>query len=317
MAFYRKVLFLPDRYQIPWDLRYYHHSIAYFVAKCFREGALPLWDPYTYCGFPLYANLTMGLFYPPMVLSILLSNLTGGSLVWWLEVQVAGHVFLAAALTFWLLSRLKVDRAASLIGASVYSLGSFFASQSQHLGAVSAAAWLPLAWLSVLELSERFRWRWVAGLAFALAMSLLAGFPAVSIPMYACTVCLTLILVLLRRAHWRLLLVVALAVLWSAGLSLIQLLPTRELTRESVAAFRGDWLGSGGGVPIQALYTLLHPNYWGVFQYDGKTFGLPWNPTFLYLYCGIAPLIGVLGALILRRHRLAVPLSVLTLISTL
>ena len=77
LAFYRKVLFQPKEFAIPWDLRYYHLPLAEFMAKSFRQGHLPLWDPFTYCGWPVYAELTTQLFYPPTTIAVLLSNLAG------------------------------------------------------------------------------------------------------------------------------------------------------------------------------------------------------------------------------------------------
>jgi uncharacterized membrane protein len=77
LAFFRHILFY-GHYAIPWDFRYYHLSLASFVARSFERGELPLWDPYTYCGMPIYADLTMQLFYPPALTAILLSNWSGG-----------------------------------------------------------------------------------------------------------------------------------------------------------------------------------------------------------------------------------------------
>ncbi|MGH9719221.1 MAG: hypothetical protein ACRD8O_03345, partial [Bryobacteraceae bacterium] len=89
LLFYRKVLFEPGRFVIPWDLRYYHLPLADVMAKAFRAGELPLWDPYTYCGMPVYGNLTMALFYPPMVITVTLSNWIAGGrhLLYFLELQ--------------------------------------------------------------------------------------------------------------------------------------------------------------------------------------------------------------------------------------
>jgi hypothetical protein len=66
LLFFRHVLFVGG-YVIPWDLRYDHYPIAAFVAESFERGELPLWDPSTYCGRPLYANIQAQVFYPPMI----------------------------------------------------------------------------------------------------------------------------------------------------------------------------------------------------------------------------------------------------------
>ena len=73
LAFYRLVLFVPG-YVIPWDFTYYHFPIFDFLARSLRSGELPLWDPYTYCGMPIYANIQAQLFYPPTLVAMLASN---------------------------------------------------------------------------------------------------------------------------------------------------------------------------------------------------------------------------------------------------
>ncbi|MEN6603993.1 MAG: hypothetical protein ABFD86_16415, partial [Bryobacteraceae bacterium] len=170
LIFYRKVLF--GAYAIPWDLRTFHLPLATFIADSFRAGEFPLWDPFTYCGRPFYANIQAQVFYPPTLLAVLASNLAGAdTLLYALEWQLVLHVFAAGVFTYWLARRLGAGVWAALMGATVYQMGGFFASQSQHLVVVNAAAWLPLVWLAVVELRERFSWRWMAALAAALAMS--------------------------------------------------------------------------------------------------------------------------------------------------
>ena len=297
LAFFRHVLFY-GRYAIPWDFRYYHYSLAWFVARSFARGELPLWDPYTYCGFPIYADLTMQLFYPPALAVILVSNWTGGGhLLYFLELQLVAHVFLSGVLTYWLLRRLGRGARRRWQARRSTSLGAYMASQTEHLGAMDAAAWLPLAWLAVITLADRFRWRWLAALALALAMSILAGFPAATAVVLISSFLLAMILAVLRQASWRLPAYVAASAVWAVLLSAIQLLPTLQLSRLSVAQYRSHYLGTGGGMPLAALVSLVDPNHYGLFQFDGGTWKLPWDPTFLYAYCGIGALLFAAGPL--------------------
>jgi hypothetical protein len=301
VVFYRQVLF--SHYLIPWDLQYYHQPIAWFASRSLAAGELPLWDPYTYCGMPIYANLTTQLFYPPTTLIYLLSDWIGEGrrLLYLLELQTVAHVLLGGVGAMWLLRRLGAGRAAALAGATVYQLGAYFASQTQHIGAIDVAAWLPLCWLGAIELSGGWRRRWAAALAAALAMTFLAGFPAATAVAFGSTALLAFTMAALRMARWRALAWVAIAMALALGLSAVQLLPTMELSRQSVASLRAEWMEAGGGVPLQALLTLLAPNRWGVFEWSGSTWRLPWNPTFLYLYCGVPALL--LTALALTRVR--------------
>lgn len=97
VVFFAPVLFTAG-YVIPYDLRSYHLGPAALAARMLKAGQLPLWDPYTYCGFPQYANPQVQLFYPPAGVSFALSWLLGeGSLLRLLEWQVALHVFLGGA----------------------------------------------------------------------------------------------------------------------------------------------------------------------------------------------------------------------------
>ncbi len=165
-------------------------------------------------------------------------------------------------------------------------------------------------------MAEGFAWRRVALLAFALTMPVLAGFPAETAVVFGSVGLLAASLILFRRADVRLLGALSLAAVWGLWLSAAQLLPTMELTRRSVAALRSQWMGTGGGIPVQALASMVFPNYWGVFQYDPGTYKLPWNPTFLYLYCGLSGLLLAVWALMRHRKR-ALPFAAVALAAAL
>src|ERR1019366_5538425 len=295
------------RWAIPWDLQGYHQPLAWFVARSLGRGELPLWNPYIYCGIPIYANLTAQLFYPPTVAILLLSNLVAGGrhLLYFLELQVVLHALLGGCLAFRLLRRLGVSAAAALVGATVYQLGAYFATQAQHMGAIDAAAWMPLAWLAVIELAGGFRWRWMAALTTALALSFLAGFPAATAVVYGSMLLLAVLLAVFRRASFRITLRIALwcllAFVWSAVVSAVQLFPTMELNEHSVSAIRFDY-ARPGGIPLAAWPSLFFPNHLGILRADASTWHSPWHATFVYLYCGIPALVFIAAALWQRRH---------------
>ena len=118
---FRHVLF-STRYVIPWDLPGYHLPLAYYVASSFREGRLPLWDPYTYCGMPFYGNLQAQVFYPPMWISVWAANWLGPvKLQNILEWQVAIHAFLGGVFCFWLLRKMGLQPGAALFGGILYA----------------------------------------------------------------------------------------------------------------------------------------------------------------------------------------------------
>jgi hypothetical protein len=299
LIFYRTILFSKG-FGIPFDLEGYHQPLAGFIAASLRSRQLPLWDPYSYCGVPMYANLQAQLFYPPAWPVFFLGALNRRNLFLALECEVVLHVFLAGVFTYWLLRRLDACAGAALLGATIFQLGGFFASQTQHLGAICGTAWLPLAWYAVLLIAEEFSWKRLGLLSASFAMAILAGFPATAAVVAGSSFLLSMILVLLGRARAQLLMSIGVASVLSLMMSAVELLPTYQLSKLSQASTRGDWTTSGGGVPLRAFISMALPNYDQIF--DLAKFSerhLPWNPTFLYLYCGVAGL--VLGLLAIAR----------------
>jgi len=126
-----------------------------------------------------------------------------------------------------------------------------------------AAAWLPLAWEGALLGST-------PRVAVATLLAALAGFTPMTLVLIVSTLCW----------NWR----AALGIATGLGLAAFQLGPAYDLLQESVAKYRTDWLGSGGGLPWQSLVSLVWPNAYGIFDLD--TYKQPLELTFLYIFCG-------------------------------
>ena len=84
-------------------------------------------------------------------------------------------------------------------------------------------------------------------------------------------------------------------------LAAVPFIPTTELTELSVAKYRADYLGTGGGLYWQSLVSLVAPNHYNIF--DMARFNGPWDPTFLYLYSSIGGLLLAIFALLACRSR--------------
>jgi len=311
ILFFRGVV--TGRHVLPWDFRDFHLPMAELQAHCLRTGQFPLWDPFSYFGRPLVANIQAQTFYPPRWLALLLNHLTGGEhLLYLLELLAIAHIVLAGLFTRRLLEKLGTPPAAAAVGSIVYQLGGFFASQAQHLGVVCGGAWLPLAWLAVLELKDQVRRRSIATLAFALAMSILAGLPSLAAGIFGSTWALTAALMLGDGHRWRFALTVFRASLCAPLIAAVQLLPTIELHFHSISQYRADWRPTSGGIPLEALVSLVSPNHYGIF--DLATYRGKWEPTFMYLYCSLGGLALALAALARWRRREARLFGALTLV---
>ncbi len=308
IAFFWHVLVNP-RWHIPYDIEGFHLPLIAYVAQCVRNGVAPLWDPYVMCGMPIHADLQAQVFYPFTWLAILGGNLSQGrNLFYWVETLVPLHMILAGLFAFLLLRRMGLGRPAALMGASVYQLGGYFASQAQHLCAISTGAWLPLAILCAWELRPRVKWRWVAILALAMAMAILSGFAATAVIVGVAVLLFVGALFATREANWRIVPGVGLGCLLGAAIAAVELAPLWTLTNTSIASLRADWYLFGGGLPLASLVSLVLPDYFHIFEFP-SLYKLSYNFTFLYAYCGVATVVLLVAALFVRRSRARVFLA--------
>src|SRR5580658_7910195 len=309
VVFFHKPLFSSD-YLFPWDFRGVQLPLITFLVDELRQGRFALWNPYSYCGYPVFANIEACYFHPLILLCALIASHAPASLPQLLEWAVVLQVWVAGIATYHFLRELNAGRAAAWAGAIIFETGGYFASRTEHIGAMMAVAWMPLAWLAVLKLRTEFHFRWFAALCGALGMSILGGFPQPTLAVFASTMVLAIFLAAWRIAKLRLVAYSLAACLLGIGLAAIQFIPTYQLTQNSVAKYRAGWLGTGGGLYWQSLVSLLLPNHYN--QFDMAGFQGPGDPSFLYLYCGAGGLLLAVFALIAVRKRSAWLLASMT-----
>ncbi len=318
LIFYRRHLFWLTAH-IPFDIVGFHLPLSSFIERSLERGQWPLWSPLEYCGMPIHADIQAQLFYPLTWLAILADLLTGATrLLYWLEWLVAIHMIVAGIGAYFLLRRLRCSPLVSLFGATVFQIGPFFVSQAEHLGAISAGAWLPTVFLCVLHLVEKFNSRWFAGLALSITMVWLGGFPAVVTATIVLAFVFCVGLVALHVAKRHLLLLVSAGIMLGTAIAAVQLIPTIQLSRLSVASLRYTWMGNGGGYHWQALMSFVWPNYYHIFEgWDPAIYKLPYPYTFMYTFCGYAAVaLLLLAPLILRRSKFLSLSLILFFIST-
>lgn len=302
LLFYREILFTPRTF-IPWDLPAYHLPQAVFVSQALHSGHLPLWDPYTFCGRPLYAELQAQVFYPVRIVTLLLVNPSSHlQVLRALELELVLHVLFAGVFVLWLARRLGLGGPAALLSASAFSLGCYFASQAEHIGAMEAAAWLPLAWLGVVLLHERATFARFTLLTAALTLLFLAGFTPAAILMFGSVVLLSSMWTLVAGSGVKPVVLTAAAAGMVFLVAAIQVFPTSELAGLSLGSTRPEWRGTGGGLPLPVLMTILLPNYLGNFSSD--TFNRSYEITLAYLYCGSLTVLLVLIAVLRPPSRI-------------
>ncbi len=289
-----------------------------FSASQLKAGRLPLWNPEPLCGVPHVAEGTSQVLYPPLWLQALGSPLRI-SVFLFLAHLLAGSL----ALYGWLLL-LGLDRRAALAGGALWMLSGWAWTNVHHQMVFFAGSWV---FLGLWSLEARFLGRApilsLAGLAASAALTLLAGFPQVSLLATGVLWIYALLLAVLlgRREGWKrsaARFLPALGALLS-GLLLAapHLLPTAEQARLSarpeisLQAMRAyslapahllgflfpELLAPLRGVPYPSL-SEMHPTYalLALVHRPAQVLG-SFNAKETWLYLGIFPLLLAFAAL--------------------
>jgi hypothetical protein len=232
------------------------------------EGKLPLWNPYQLCGIPGLASLQAGFFYPGHVLYLLLPVKLAFGLSGLL------HLAFVAVSMAALARRLGLAAGAIAVAAVVLAIRGRYPGMVFFPNMLEAAAWLPLGAMAVLAVVRGGGLRSAGLLGICTGMSLLAGYPQVSVYLvYGWGALLATFLVLERKdaATWlRCSGFFVLALCLGAALSAVQLLPGWELSVEGTRSpgalsrwqqFPFGWFGPGIGEAfvktLQAPFPLL------------------------------------------------------------
>jgi hypothetical protein len=115
----------------------------YFIVNAYREGELPLWNPYTMAGHPIYADGVTRIFSPFLLVYTFLDLPLGYSVARIVE------VLLGAIFMYLFLVVIGVSARAALLGALVFELSAHSLFHLTGLGWWGGLLWLPLIFLFV------------------------------------------------------------------------------------------------------------------------------------------------------------------------
>jgi hypothetical protein len=276
------------------------------VAQFWREGRLPLWDEYCFVGFPLLADPQNGALYPfgigffLVFMPIVAFNL-----------MTIVHHSLVGLFTYLYARVIRLRRLAAMFAGLSFMFCGFLVAHRRHSSEHESVVWFPLI-LFFLE-----KWRrsshpgYLVGGAVAYALQFLAGYPQVSA--YATLVFVFYILWfaikqkrILRAAGKG-----AILLLLGVGLAAMLLIPAAELYYFSHRRTLHYQLFLSYNFNPYNLISFIFPYFYGAENpnalYKAPYWGGPWFQHEVMPYCGIAPLIFLLFAIIIRagpaRHR--------------
>lgn len=242
------------------DINGWIYPESALIAGEVRAGRLPLWNPYPLLGQPLLANLALAPFYPPSALAYVIDPLR--ALAW----LVVLHLALAGGFAALFLRRIGCGAPAAFAGGIATTFAAFLTVRFHLPMTVFTAAWFFGLLLAVEALLARPGPRAAAGLALALGMALLAGFPqlAVLAALGAAAYGAVRLAERGRAQRGRSAAFALLGVLLGGALSAVQMLPVQELYRDSLRKSMVDPAAQAGrGLRPAALIGAVLPDFFG------------------------------------------------------
>lgn len=161
--FYKVVIFrytaLPANYG--WDAVSPLYPFKLISALIWRNGEVPLWNPYMYCGIPLLANIQSGVFSLPDVLFYLFPDTLGYSYMLIL------YTVLGGTFTYIFMRVLGIGRFGSLISSIAIIFQGYCIEQLVYRIYIATLLWFPLS-LAFIEKAitrQSYRYSIMSGLA--------------------------------------------------------------------------------------------------------------------------------------------------------
>ncbi len=271
------------------------YAFAHYEASRLQAGQLPLWNPFASAGHPFLADVQAAVFYPPSLLTMLLT--AGASPLPYraLELEAIAHFFLVAIFTYLFVRRLTASRIGGLTAAVVFTFSGYLTSYPPlQLAILEVQTWLPLI-LLCLDVAATRMWEgntrravgWAAVAGLVLGLSTLAGHPQASLLVIYGTTAFLAFRLFAPRPGQRIAHGIGLVLLFVAvGLAIAaaQVLPTLEFMLLSTRASSSFEEMGAGFLPYDLIQLIL------------PAVGVP----FPALYVGVLPL-GLAAAAVVRH----------------
>ncbi|MCX7766165.1 MAG: YfhO family protein, partial [Candidatus Sumerlaeia bacterium] len=295
------------------DMTALFYPARVFLTEAFRQGIIPLWNPYKFSGSPFVAPMQTAVFYPLNWLTCLVCSPICGT-----NFYVLLHLWLLAAFFYLLLTAgFGVHHGVAVLFSLCIPLSGCAHSQVEHLAGLGALAWTPLIILSFILALKSAQLSAVLLFLLSVSMSFLAGQPQylsytllfLSGYSFFWLVATTGLIFKQRLARLCLLL---LSLLFTAPLTAIQLLPALEQQKYSYRSVSGFGYAASFSMSPEFLLTFINPNF---FRLPAPPDSLPLQFPEFNCYFGIVPFIFSLWAIIyffIQRRRLEIFLSLIS-----
>ncbi|HOZ49779.1 MAG TPA: hypothetical protein PLO37_07780 [Candidatus Hydrogenedentes bacterium] len=165
-----------------YDVPRYFGPNLFYMDYVLHRGEIPLWNPYSFCGTPFIANLSVAFFYPlNFVRSCLTFDPTPMKTHVGMALLMALQIIIAGVGTFLFAREQKLSYGAAFVAAFGFALSASFVRRACAFQTIMSLAWLPFILLALrrsltaMPGARKFRYGLAAGLMMSLG--LLGGSP--------------------------------------------------------------------------------------------------------------------------------------------
>lgn len=149
----------------------------YFIGECLQNNVFPFWNPYQALGYPLYADLSVPIWSPEVILTSYFSNHS----IYSLQILFVLYIFVAGAGMFRLIRYLTQNNYVALIISCAYILSGFFIAHVQHFILITSAAYMPWFFLYFIKMLNKQLWQDSLKAAFFLFLMVTTGYATLTI----------------------------------------------------------------------------------------------------------------------------------------
>lgn len=210
-----------------------------YAQTCLKEGRIPHWNPWQFCGAPLYANRLIPLFYPPFILAALISS--PERLLGWFQFF---NLILSGTGMYLLLRRWSITSSVAVLSSCLFlTTGLHFLPFPPWTLGIVGFPWLIWA-IEGFLLKPSFRQLSIA--SFITGNILLAGYPVLVVHLIYFTIMYAMVRwIMLNRGNPRkfawVIFIIALLLnfLLGSGLASIANIPAYEYSKQTVRNIEG------------------------------------------------------------------------------
>ncbi|MFC1806986.1 YfhO family protein [Candidatus Omnitrophota bacterium] len=253
------------------DISRYYYPVRSVATEMLRQGEIPLWNPYVFCGIPLHASVQNSVFYPLSAIYYLMDVAKGFSIF------ILVHILLCGLFTYAFMRYRGISREGSFLAAVCFTFSGYIMSAINLTIALNSVTWFPLALLVFFFCIKKRKLRYSALLSLVLLLMFMAGDPSILMATFAIIFFASLYLFIehcikRRRVGWFFVVNFLLTLLFFILLSAFKLIPAIEYFQQTVRANMQWSEAAAWSVPVSDFLSLIipyfndiscyHQNYW-------------------------------------------------------